>query len=67
MTHTFTLRDSAKRDILVFDSSDKEPFWLPEAWFTREGLIELRGAIDKALAMIERQELGERLAEESHV
>lgn len=62
LTHTFALQDSKRRDILVFDSSDKEPFWLPESWFTRDGLVELRYAIDKAIALIERQELGERLA-----
>lgn len=61
-SHQFSLPDSAGNQLLSYDSGDREPFYVVNHFHTRKSLVELRYAIEKALAEVERIELGERLA-----
>lgn len=63
MTHQLNLNDSAGNLLLSYDSADREPFYVVNHFHTRKSLVELRYAIDKVLEAVDRNELGQRLAE----
>lgn len=49
-TTTRTWTDSEGTDLLEYNSRDKEPYYLPDQFYSSERLAELLKAIDEALA-----------------